>query len=86
MGVLERMIYSLTRVVLANRLSRNLFAGYCLALHILVFCVVWYSAIGEVDRHGAAGMAAAAGAAGAGINVGGGGRVGAGAGAFDDGE
>ncbi|RPB04845.1 hypothetical protein L873DRAFT_1665152 [Choiromyces venosus 120613-1] len=73
MGVLERMIYSLTRVVLANRLSRNLFAGYCLALHVLVFCVVWYSAIGEVDSHGAAGMAAGAGAAGAGINVGGGG-------------
>jgi len=67
---------------LANRLSRNLFAGYCLALHVLVFCVVWYSVIGEVDRHGAAGMAAA----GAGINAGGGGGVGAGAGAFEDGE
>jgi len=83
MGVLERIIYSLTRVVLANRLSRNLFVGYCLALHILVFCVVWYSAIVEVERHGAAGMAAAAGA---GINAGGGGGMGVGAGAFDDGE
>ncbi|CUS12223.1 unnamed protein product [Tuber aestivum] len=82
MGMLERLIYSLTRVILANRLSRNLFAGYCLALHVLVFCVVWYSVIGEVDRHGAAGMAAA----GAGINAGGGGGVGAGAGAFEDGE
>ncbi|KAG0642014.1 CASP C terminal-domain-containing protein [Tuber brumale] len=83
MGMLERMVYSLTRVVLANRLSRNLFVGYCFALHVLVFCVVWYSMITGADRSGAAGMAATAGAAGAGINVGGSDGVGVGAGALD---
>ena len=32
----ERMVYQITRVVLATRTSRNLFALYCLGLHFLV--------------------------------------------------
>ena len=45
MSVPERMVFSLTRIVLATRTSRNLFAGYCLALHVLVFFMLyWMSA------------------------------------------
>ncbi|RPB16373.1 hypothetical protein P167DRAFT_517127 [Morchella conica CCBAS932] len=72
MGVVERIIYSLTRVVLANRTSRNLFAGYCVLLHLLMFSMLYYAGTAEVEKHltGMAGdsiaasMAAAAGEAG----------------------
>ena len=33
----ERAIYAVARAVLASRTSRNLFALYCVALHVLVF-------------------------------------------------
>lgn len=65
MGLAERVIYSLTRVVLANRTSRNLFAGYCVLLHLLVFFMLYYAGTAEAEKHlggmaGDAGMAAAA--------------------------
>jgi homeobox protein cut-like len=41
MSLPERVVYSVTRMVLASRTSRNLFALYCLALHLLVFCSLW---------------------------------------------
>ncbi|KKA26723.1 hypothetical protein TD95_004574 [Thielaviopsis punctulata] len=41
MSLPERAVYSITRMVLASRMSRNLFAMYCLALHVLVFFVVF---------------------------------------------
>lgn len=72
MGVAERVIYSLTRVVLANRTSRNLFAGYCLLLHVLVLTMMYYAAgssahvDGFAAASGGAGMAAGAAAAAAG--------------------
>jgi homeobox protein cut-like len=44
MRVPERLIYSFTRVILANRLSRNLFAAYCVALHALVVSMLYWSA------------------------------------------
>jgi homeobox protein cut-like len=67
MGVAERMVYSLARVVLANRTSRNLFAGYCLVLHCLVLCMMYYAGSVEVERHLiVGGVGAGAGAAGAG--------------------
>lgn len=43
----ERFIYSITRLVLATRTNRILFAGYCAVLHLLViFCLYW---LGSVD-------------------------------------
>lgn len=45
MSLPERAVYSITRVVLASRMSRNLFAVYCLALHLMVFiCLYWLGA------------------------------------------
>ncbi|KAK9464863.1 CASP C terminal-domain-containing protein [Lipomyces arxii] len=51
MGPLERIIYGLTRVVLANKASRNLFFGYVTCLHLFLMGIIWYLAIGEVGRH-----------------------------------
>lgn len=46
LGVPERLIYSLTRVILANRVSRNVFAAYCVALHGLVLCMLYWAGTG----------------------------------------
>lgn len=64
MSMPERMVFSLTRIVLATRTSRNLFAGYCLALHVLVFFMLyWVSAASGTSSHSyvAPGSAAAVG-------------------------
>ena len=62
MSLPERMIFSITRMVLATRTSRNLFATYCLALHILVFLMLYWTGNVEVEKHatnlGAAGVGA----------------------------
>ncbi|KAI5856953.1 CASP C terminal-domain-containing protein [Tricharina praecox] len=67
MRVPERVIYSFTRVILANRVSRNLFAAYCLLLHVLIVSMLYWAGIGETTGAataglgvGAVGMAAAA--------------------------
>ncbi|KAF7717152.1 C-terminal CASP domain-containing protein [Penicillium ucsense] len=59
----ERIVFSLTRIILANRTSRNLFAGYCLALHILLFTVLYMMSTTEIEKHSA--MSALGGAAAA---------------------
>jgi homeobox protein cut-like len=41
----ERAIFQIARMVLATRVSRNLFAVYCMALHLLVFAMLLH--IGE---------------------------------------
>ncbi|KAK9448534.1 CASP C terminal-domain-containing protein [Limtongia smithiae] len=51
MGPLERVIYGLTRVALANKTSRNLFFGYIMGLHLFLMGTIWYLALGEVGRH-----------------------------------
>ncbi|KIV97397.1 hypothetical protein, variant [Exophiala mesophila] len=69
MSLPERMIFSLTRIVLSTRTSRNLFAGYCLALHILVFLMLYWMGSTDVERHAphlGEAVAAVAGAGGAG--------------------
>ncbi|KAG8528810.1 uncharacterized protein KY384_006499 [Bacidia gigantensis] len=38
----ERVIFSVTRMVLANRTSRNVFAFYCLALHLMIFVMLYW--------------------------------------------
>ncbi|OJD22297.1 hypothetical protein ACJ73_06354 [Blastomyces percursus] len=72
MSVPERIIFSVTRMVLANRTSRNLFAGYCVALHVLLFVMLYMMSTSEIERQtasaalGSLGGAAMAGAAGVG--------------------
>ncbi|KAL9621470.1 MAG: hypothetical protein Q9160_004113 [Pyrenula sp. 1 TL-2023] len=70
MSLPERMIFSITRMVLANRTSRNLFAGYCVAIHVMVFLMLYWMGTTEVEKHvsnlgEAAVVAAAPGGAGA---------------------
>ncbi|EEH09774.1 conserved hypothetical protein [Histoplasma capsulatum G186AR] len=75
MSVPERIIFSITRMVLANRTSRNLFAAYCVALHVLLFVMLYVMSTSEIEKHaagaalgslGGAAMAGSAGAAGGG--------------------
>ena len=50
MGLAERVIYSFAKVVLANRVSRNLFAGYCVFLHVLAFAMVYLAGTKEAGE------------------------------------
>lgn len=71
----ERVVYSITRMVLASRTSRNLFAAYCLALHVLVFFTLYWLGSADFEQHASnlgSTAAAAAGAAAAGAGGGGG--------------
>ena len=61
MSLPERMIYTITRMVLANRTSRNLFAGYCFALHILIFVMLYWMQTVDIEKH-ASNLGEAAGA------------------------
>ena len=62
----ERIVFSLTRIILANRTSRNLFAGYCFALHILLFSMLYMMSTMEIEKHSSASLGAAAAMAGTG--------------------
>ncbi|KAF8863841.1 Golgi membrane protein-like protein [Acephala macrosclerotiorum] len=70
MSLPERIVFSITRMVLATRTSRNLFAGYCVALHLLVFFSLYWLTTVDVEQNAsnlavvaaAAGQAAQAGA------------------------
>ncbi|ESZ97624.1 hypothetical protein SBOR_2025 [Sclerotinia borealis F-4128] len=68
MSLPERIVFSITRMVLATRTSRNLFAGYCVALHLMVFFSLYWLGSVDVDQHashlGQAALAAAGGAKG----------------------
>jgi homeobox protein cut-like len=65
MSLPERIVFSVTRMVLATRTSRNLFAGYCLALHLLVFmCLYWLGTVDAEQYASNLGQAAVAAAAG----------------------
>ncbi|QKX62028.1 uncharacterized protein TRUGW13939_09184 [Talaromyces rugulosus] len=80
MSLPERFVFSITRVVLANRTSRNLFAGYCIALHLLLFVMLYMMSAVEIEKHHidnlASGAAAAAAAAAGGTGAGAGSRNG----------
>lgn len=71
MNLPERIVFSLTRIILANRTSRNLFAGYCFALHFLLFVVLYKMSTTEIEKHSA--MSALGGAAAAAYSNSGGG-------------
>lgn len=47
MSLPERIVFSITRMVLATRTSRNMFAAYCVALHMLVFLSLYWAGLGE---------------------------------------
>ena len=73
MSLPERIVFSITRMVLANRTSRNLFALYCLALHLLVFAMLYAMHSADTTKHAShLGDAAAGAVAGAGPGAGGG--------------
>jgi len=63
MALPERAVFQITKMVLATRTSRNLFALYCLGLHLLVFGMLYY--MGSCST-GVKVLAATAGAAGGG--------------------
>lgn len=79
MSLPERLVFSITRVVLANRTSRNIFAAYCFALHVLLFVMLYSMSAVEIEKHHidnlANGAAAAAAAAAGGGGGGGGGSA-----------
>ncbi|KAF2222616.1 CASP C terminal-domain-containing protein [Elsinoe ampelina] len=60
----ERAIYAVARTVLATRTSRNLFALYCVALHLLVIYTLYFMGSADIEKH-AGNLAAAAVAGGA---------------------
>ncbi|KAK5684857.1 hypothetical protein LTS10_002932 [Elasticomyces elasticus] len=67
MSLPERAVFQLTRLVLATRTSRNLFALYCVGLHLLVFIMLFWA--GTEDARplvAAAGAAVVGGGAGSG--------------------
>jgi homeobox protein cut-like len=75
MSLPERVVFQITRLVLQTRTSRNLFAMYCLALHLLVFTMLYWMGGADMEQHasnlgGGAGAGAAA-LAGAGAGTGG---------------
>jgi homeobox protein cut-like len=51
MSLPERIVFSITRMVLANRMNRNLFAAYCLGLHILVFGMLYWMGTVDIEKH-----------------------------------
>ncbi|KAI0515399.1 CASP C terminal-domain-containing protein [Xylaria bambusicola] len=69
MSLPERVVYTVTRMVLASRTSRNLFAAYCVALHLLVFFSLYWLGTADAEKYThnlGPGVAAAAGAGGLG--------------------
>ncbi|KAI0536708.1 CASP C terminal-domain-containing protein [Xylaria digitata] len=69
MSLPERVVYTVTRMVLASRTSRNLFAAYCVALHLLVFFSLYWLGTADAEKYTSnlgQSVAAAAGAGGLG--------------------
>ncbi|KAK3949329.1 CASP C terminal-domain-containing protein [Pseudoneurospora amorphoporcata] len=77
MSLPERAVYSITRMVLATRTSRNLFAAYCVALHVMVFLSLYWMGSADADQHAVTAAVGAVGSvAGAGAGAGAGGSGG----------
>ena len=51
MSLPERIVFSITRMVLANRTSRNLFAFYCFSLHVLIFVMLYLMHSVDISKH-----------------------------------
>ncbi|KAG9250397.1 Golgi membrane protein [Emericellopsis atlantica] len=77
MSIPERAVYSVTRMVLASRTSRNVFAAYCVALHLLVFLTLYWLGSADFEQHATQlGNTAAVAGVAAGAGAGAGGTVG----------
>lgn len=64
MSLPERAIFQITRMVLATRTSRNLFAVYCLGLHLLIMAMLYWMGSATVETQASnLGAAAIVGAA-----------------------
>lgn len=91
MSLPERAVFQVTRMVLATRASRNLFAVYCLGLHLLVLMMLWWMASADAQTHGnllneGIRSAAGVGVVGAGTGAGGAGSGGWEREGFDSGQ
>jgi homeobox protein cut-like len=60
MSLPERMIFSITRIVMATRTSRNLFAGYCITLHVFLLFMLYHLGTSDVDHAACVGESAVA--------------------------
>ncbi len=47
----ERVVFQITRMILSTRVSRNIFALYCLGLHLLVFGMMYYTSTIGIVKH-----------------------------------
>lgn len=68
MSLPERAVWQITRMVLATRTSRNLFALYCLGLHLMVLVLLYYMGTSDLEKH-ASNLSASAAVGGAGSGV-----------------
>ncbi|KAF2763771.1 hypothetical protein EJ03DRAFT_53967 [Teratosphaeria nubilosa] len=50
MSLPERAVFQITRMVLATRTSRNLFAVYCLGLHLLIFVMLYWMGSADLEK------------------------------------
>lgn len=66
MSLPERAVWQVTRMVLATRTSRNLFACYCLALHLLILVMLFWMGSSDVEANASnlSAIGAVAGSAG----------------------
>lgn len=51
MSLPERVVFSVTRIVLATRASRNVFAAYCLALHLFIVTLLYLWGTADIEKH-----------------------------------
>ncbi|KAK4988547.1 hypothetical protein LTR50_003842 [Elasticomyces elasticus] len=65
MSLPERIVFQITRMVLATRTSRNLFALYCVGLHLLVFIMLFWMGSADIEKR-ASNLGGAVGVGGAG--------------------
>lgn len=66
MSLPERAVWQVMRLVLATRTSRNLFALYCVGLHLMVLMLLYYMGTADIEKHAENLSASAAGIAGTG--------------------
>lgn len=49
----ERIVFQVTRVILATRASRNIFAAYCVVLHLVIIFMLLSGSSSEIVKHAA---------------------------------
>lgn len=51
MSMPERLVFSVSRIVLATRVGRVVFAAYCLGLHLFIVLLLYRVGTAEVEKH-----------------------------------